>query len=46
MAQEEAQSGVEIVDAGSSGGNALAPVAVGAPDAGSSDGGRARRPKR
>jgi hypothetical protein len=47
MAQEEAQSGVEIVDAGGgSGGNGLSPVTVGATDAGVSDGGRAKRPKR
>jgi hypothetical protein len=45
MAQEEAQSGVEIVDAGS-GGSALAPVAVGVTDAGVGDGGRPKRPRR
>ena len=48
MAQEEAQSGVEIVDAGAGTANGLSPVTVGATDAGvaSGDGGRAKRPKR
>jgi hypothetical protein len=46
MAQEEAQSGVEIVDSGASGGNGLSPVTVGATDGGTTDAGRARRPKR
>jgi hypothetical protein len=51
MAAEEAQSGVEIVDAGS-GGNGTAPVTVGASgqltDGGSAaaDGGKGKRPKR
>ncbi len=48
MAQEEAQSGVEIVDSGAGAANGLSPVTVGATDAGvaSPDGGRAKRPKR
>jgi hypothetical protein len=49
MAQEESQTGVEIADGGSGGGNGLSPVTVGAsPEAGTSDdgGARARRPKR
>jgi len=46
MAQEEAQSGVEIVDAGS-GNSATTSVGLGAStDGGPADGGRARRPKR
>jgi len=50
MAQEEAASGVEIVDAGPA--NGTAPVTVGASDAGgapaaaTTDGGKAKRPKK
>jgi len=46
MAQEEAQTGVEIVDGGGGASTGLSPVTVGANDAGTDDGGRARRPKR
>ena len=46
MAQEEAQSGVEIVDAGAGGTGAVSPAALGAKDAGAGDGGKARRPRR
>jgi hypothetical protein len=51
MAQEEAQTGVEIADGGAptsgGGGNGLSPVTVGDGDAGTVDGGaRVKRPKR